>query len=394
MKKERLPMSDQEKRYLRFPLYRRIEHWVMVTAFITLGLTGLIQKYNETAFSRFVFEVLGGVEPTRIIHRVAAIALALVTIAHLGDFLYNWYVRRARLSMLPDKDDAVNAWKLFLHNLGFEKEAPKQGFYTFEEKFEYWALIWGTVLMGVTGFILWNPILANKILPASWIPAAKAAHGLEAVLAVLAVAVWHSYHVLIKHFNTSMYTGYMSQEEMEHYHPKALEEPPIELPAPDDPEFKRRKKVFGVVYSVVAAVMLSGLVFLVFTEDTALATRPPVEEIENIEAYAPLEAAPLPTTGSPVEAANLGTSWDDGIGDFFDAECGLCHSYGVQASGLDLSSYQAVLEGGKSGPAIRPGAGGISPVVLWPQRADHPVLLEDEVLAALREWIDAGAPEN
>jgi hypothetical protein len=288
----------------------------------------------------------------------------------------------------------VNAWKLLRYNLGLEKEAPKQGFYTFEEKFEYWALIWGTVLMGITGFILWNPLLANRILPASWIPAAKAAHGMEAVLAVLAVIVWHFYHVLIKHFNKSMYTGYMSQEEMEHYHPVALEEPPIEPPAPDDARFKRRLKNFGVVYSIVATAMLAALAFLVFSEQTALATRPPVEGIDDREAYSPLEPTPLPTIDDGVEAADLGASWNDGIGAFFDAECGMCHSSGIRTSELNLTSYQAAIEGGKSGPAIRPGAGGISPVVLWPQRADHPVQLDPEDLAAIQAWIDAGAPEE
>ena len=110
-------MSNQEKKYLRFPLYRRVQHWVMVTSFITLGFTGLIQKFNEAAFSEFLIKTLGGVEPTRIIHRVSAIALALVTIAHLGDFLYNWYVKRSRLSMLP--------WQAFTTNTSFEPVSSK-----------------------------------------------------------------------------------------------------------------------------------------------------------------------------------------------------------------------------------------------------------------------------
>jgi cytochrome b subunit of formate dehydrogenase len=364
----------------------------MVTSFFTLAFTGLIQKFNDTAFSRFAFEVLGGIEPTRIIHRVAASALVLVAIAHVGDFIYNWYVKRARLSMLPDKQDVINAWKLLRFNLGLEKEAPKQGFYTFEEKFEYWALIWGTVLMGVTGFILWDPILANKILPASWIPAGKAAHGMEAILAVLAVIIWHFYHVFIKHFNKSMYTGYMSQEEMEHYHAKALEEDPIR--PLDENEFKRRKTLFIRVYTGIAAVLLAGFLFLALSEQTALATRPPVDEIQNIEAYAPLQSTELPTAVSEVEAADLGSSWDDGIGDFLAENCSMCHSSGIRTNGLNLTSYQAALEGGDSGPAVRPGAGGISPVMIWTQRADHPVQLTPAELAAIRAWIDAGAPEN
>ena len=331
--------------------------------------------------------MLGGVEPTRIIHRISAIGLALVTIGHLGDFLYNWYVKRGRLLMLPDKDDLLNAWNLFLFNLGIKKESPKQGFFTFEEKFEYWALIWGTVLMGITGFILWNPILANKILPASWIPAAKAAHGLEAILAVAAVVVWHFYHVLIKHFNKSMYTGYMSQEEMEHFHPKTLEEPAEEPLDTNTPQFKRRKKVFGVVYSVLAVGMLAGLAFLVFTEDTALATRPPVDDIANIEAYAPLAPTAFPTIDSPVEPADLGTSWNDGFGEYFTETCGMCHNAGRGVGNLDMTSYQGLLEGGYSGPAVRPGAGGISPAFLWPQREDHLVQLDAEFVAAIRDGL-------
>ncbi len=387
-------MSNQEKKYLRFPLYRRIQHWVMVVSFITLGFTGLIQRFNQAAFSEFLFKVLGGVESTRIIHRVAAIGLALVTIAHLGDFLYNWYVKRGRLLMLPGKEDVTNAWNLFLYNLGIKKESPKQGFFTFEEKFEYWALIWGTVLMGVTGFILWNPILANKILPAGWIPAAKAAHGMEAVLAVAAVAVWHSYHVLIKHFNKSMYTGYMSHEEMEHFHPATLEEP-AETPLDSNaPQYQRRKRMFAAVYSVIAVGMLAVLVFLVFGEDTALATRPPVDEIENMEAYSPLTPTAIPTLKIPEEVADLGSSWDDGIGAYLTETCGVCHNVGRGVGGLDMTSYQGVLEGGDSGPAVRPGAGGISPAVIWPQREDHLLKLDDKFVAALREWIDAGALEN
>ncbi|MCS7039976.1 MAG: hypothetical protein NZP34_10260, partial [Caldilineales bacterium] len=72
---------------------------------------------------------------------------------------------------------------------------------------EYWAVIWGTAVMIITGFMLWNPITTTKFLPGSWIPAAKAAHGGEALLAFLAIIVWHVYNVHIKTFNRSMFTG-------------------------------------------------------------------------------------------------------------------------------------------------------------------------------------------
>ena len=384
--------NQQEKQYLRFSLFRRWQHWINTVSFLTLGFTGLIQKFNQAPISLFFLERLGGIEAVRIIHRVSAVVLALITIVHIGDAFYSWYVKRKPLSMLPGKEDVTNAWGLLLYNLGIRKDKPKQGFYTFEEKFEYWALIWGTVLMGITGFILWNPVLANRVLPGAWIPAAKAAHGLEAVLAVLAILIWHMYHVFIKHFNKSMYTGYMSHEEMEHHHPKTLEEPEYEAPAKDDPRYQNRKKAFFRVYGIVAVVMLAGLIWLVTAETTALATRPPVDDLVDIEAFAPIAPTEIPDY-IPDEVADLGETWDDGIGEFLGS-CSLCHTPENGAGGLNMSSYESALQGGNSGPAIRPGASGVSPIVIWTQREDHPIQLRPAELSAIRLWIDNGAPEN
>ncbi len=385
-------MSNQEKKYLRFSAFRRFQHWVNTVSFLTLALTGLIQKFNQAPISLFFLEALGGIEVVRIIHRISAVVLILIAVVHVGDAFYSWYVKRKPLSMLPGKEDVTNAWGLFLYNLGIRKEKPKQGFYTFEEKFEYWALIWGTVVMALTGFVLWNPILANKILPGAWIPAAKAAHGLEAVLAILAIIIWHMYHVFIKHFNKSMYTGYMTEEEMEHHHAKVLEEPEYVPPAKDDPRYQKRKKAFLRVYGVIAVAVLVGLVWLVTAEQTAVATRPPVDDIEEVEAFAPLAPTQIPDY-IPDQVTDLGSSWDDGIGEFLSS-CTLCHGGDDPANGLDMSSYESVLEGGDSGPAIRPGASGVSPIVIWTQREDHPIQLRPAELGALRIWIDNGAPKE
>lgn len=383
-------MSNQEKKYMRFSAFRRFQHWVNTVSFLTLALTGLIQKFNQAPISLFLLEALGGIEVVRIIHRVSAIVLVLIAIVHFGDAFYSWYVKRKPLSILPGKEDVTNAWGLVLYNLGIRKEKPKQGFFTFEEKFEYWALIWGTVVMALTGFVLWNPILANEILPGAWIPAAKAAHGLEAVLAILAIIIWHMYHVFIKHFNKSMYTGYMTEEEMKHHHAKVLEEPEYVPPAKDDPRFQKRKRAFLRVYGVIAVALLVGLVWLVTAEQTAIATRPPVDDIEEVEAFDPLAPTEIPDY-IPDEVTDLGGTWEGGIGEFLSS-CMLCHSGDDPAGGLDMSSYESVLEGGNSGPAIRPGASGVSPIVIWTQREDHPIQLRPAELGALRIWIDSGAP--
>jgi hypothetical protein len=274
-----------------------------------------------------------------------------------------------------------------------EKEAPKQGFYTFEEKFEYWALIWGTILMGVTGFMLWNPVFVAKYLPGSWIPVAKAAHGNEALLAVLAVLLWHMYHVFIKHFNKSMYTGYMSREEMEHYHALALEEEPYQPPSPEDPRFKRRKMIFTIVYGIIAIGLMVGLYWFTTFEVTALSTPGEIADLAEVDSFSPLDPTPYPTSTIFEDTGMYGTTWDSGIGTLFVENCGSCHSSSPTMAGLNLSTYEGTLAGGNSGPAVQPGAPGVSLVVIWPSKGGHPGVFTDEQLAAIRAWIEAGAPE-
>lgn len=381
---------QQQDKYLRFPLARRIEHWVNGIAFIVLALTGLPQKYFESPISVGLMGVFGGVENVRIIHRVAAVVLALVAIWHFGYNIYVWYVERKNPSMLPTTQDGFNAWKTLKYNLGIEKERPKQGFYTFEEKMEYWALVWGTLVMVLTGSFLWNPITASHYLPGEWIPAAKAAHGGEALLAVAAILLWHMYHVLIRTFNKSMYTGYMSREEMEHEHPLALHEA---APSKLDPTLaKQRKTRFWVGYGLVAALWLIGVIWFVTSEQTARATIP---KPDQVEAFSPLTPTPFPPPDEMPEAAlRYGTTWENNVGSLFTSKCSSCHSASLGEKNLDLSTYAGTLTGGDSGPAVIPGAPGISPVLLWPTFEDHPGKFSPAEYAAIEAWIRNRAPEQ
>jgi cytochrome b subunit of formate dehydrogenase len=291
--------------------------------------------------------------------------------------------------MLLSKEDGANAWQTLLYNLGRRKERPPQGFYTFEEKIEYWALIWGTAVMVITGFFLWNPITAARYLPGGWIPVAKAAHGGEALLAVLSILIWHMYHVFVRHFNKSMYTGYMSREEMEHEHPLALHEP---SPVVEDPEKrKERKRKFLIGYGLVTLVWLVGVAWFVASEQT-FSTLP---EADPIEAYVPITPTPFPTLAPLSERAQrYGTTWDQSIGMLFDAKCGECHNPVGGENNLDLTTYQGTLAGGDSGPSVIPGAPGISLVTLWPTFEDHPGVFSPVEMDAVRWWIQNGAAEK
>ena len=278
-------MSEGPK-YLRFSISDRIEHWVQMTSFTMLAVTGLVQKFSARNLSQFIVSFLGGVEIIRIIHRVAAVTLMVAVIYHLGTTGYKIFVKKSRLFMLPTIDDVKAAWDSFLFNLGVKDKNPQQGRYTFDEKFEYWAFVWGTVIMGITGFMLWNPIATTQFFPGEFIPAAVAAHSGEALLAVLAIIVWHFYNVHIKHLNKSMFTGYVSEETMLEEHPKELADikAGITEVVQSPEEIKKREGVFFPIYGIISAILVVGIYLFVTIEKTAIETRipPPLEPADSI----------------------------------------------------------------------------------------------------------------
>lgn len=386
-------MSAQPK-YKRFTISDRFEHWAEMLAFFTLGLTGLIQRYSDWPISLKIMEVLGGIENVRLIHHGAAIVLMFAVIYHLGAAGYKYYVKRNRIKMLPNLKDVTNAWGWIMYNLGKRDQHPQEGRFTFGEKFEYWAFVWGTMIMGLTGFALWNPIATSDFLPGEIIPAAKIAHSLEAVLAVLAIIIWHFYNVHIKMLNKSMFNGKMSEEEMLHEHPLELADMKAGIadPLPDPEGEKKRLMIFLPVYFVVASVMILGVYFFVTSEDTAITTVPPAS---NVEVFVPLTPTPFPTpapTATPKPILSI--TWDGGVGELMNTKCGTCHNDSSLLGGLDLTTYQAALVGGNTGPGFIPSDPDNSLIVTRQETGDHPGQLTAEEIDLLREWITTGAPEN
>lgn len=382
----------QATKYPRFTRAQRIEHVVAIASFTVLALTGLPQKYAGTDLGSGLIGLMGGIELVRLIHRVAAIALMAETIYHIVGVAYKVIVRRVRMTMLPTLGDAVEAWQAFLYNLGLSKTMPQAGRYNFGEKAEYWAFVWGTIVMVITGFMLWNPIASTRILPGQFIPAAKAAHGGEALLAVLAIILWHFYHVHIRHFNRSMFTGHMDEHEMLAEHPRELAD--LKAGVADPPVapavLRRRRSRFLPIAGAVTAALLFGLYQFVTFEETALAT---VERGEPNSAFVPQTATPLPTPLPSATPLSLLAVWDDNLEQALAQRCTHCHGGDSAAAGLDLTTYEAALTGGRSGPVIVPGDPDGSLIVDKMSR-NHPGRLTGFELSVLVEWIAAGAPEQ
>jgi formate dehydrogenase gamma subunit len=260
----------------RFSLSDRVQHAVMAVSFLVLTITGLPQKYiyANHRYLDDLIDAMGGLESVRVVHRWAATVLMLVTVYHLLAVAHRVLVRRVSLSMLPRYQDVVDALQAVRYNLGLARERPRTDRYTWEEKVEYWSLIWGTIVMIATGFMLWNPVATARFVPGQWIPAAQVVHGGEALLAILAVLVWHFYSVHLRHFNRAMWTGQMTEDEMEHEHPLELERirAGAAHPAHDPAALARRQRNFLPVAGVVAALLLAGIYWFVTFEQTAITT--------------------------------------------------------------------------------------------------------------------------
>jgi formate dehydrogenase gamma subunit len=269
-------MSKHAREYFRFNVSHRIEHILLLLTFTVLTVTGIPQKYASAAWASGAIGLMGGIELTRQIHHVAAVLLMLAAIYHGGAVTYRVFVKRVRLTMMPGLQDVKDGFQAMGYNVGLVKTPPRMGRYNFGEKIEYWAVIWGTVIMVITGFMLWNPIATTKFLPGQAIPAAKAAHGAEAVLAALSIITWHAYHVHIKWFNRSMFTGSLTHEQMEEEHALELEE--IEAGVEESPippaVMRRRLLVFYPAAIVISVTLLAAVYWFVTLEETAITTIP------------------------------------------------------------------------------------------------------------------------
>ncbi len=379
-------MTDTASTFLRFPKYRRLEHIVLIASFTTLALTGLPQKYPTVGISQAFIAILGGIEAVRIIHRIAATLFLLESVYHLVVAGYLLYVKRERATMLPGIKDAVDAWQAFLYNLGLRKEAPKMGRYNFAEKAEYWAMIWGLLVMAVTGFMLWNPIATASVLPGQFIPAAKVAHGGEAVLAVLAIILWHFYNVHVKMWNSSIWNGQLTRHQMEEEHALELEEiesgaaAPVRLSSADH---RKRMNLFIPIAAVISLVSLGAVYWFVTLEQTAIETVPPALENSG-PAFQPMPPTPVP--GEAAAAADGALNWAV-IGPVFGTKCAACHG---TSGGVALDSYTNAVQA----PLILPGDAANSLVIQSQEAGGHPGMFSPEELEQIKQWIDAGAPEE
>jgi formate dehydrogenase gamma subunit len=209
---------------LRMGLSHRWQHAVLALSFITLAVTGFALKFPDSGLA----QMLGSSEPVRRwIHRIAGVVLLLAGLYHLIHVLLSKEGRRLVRDLLPVKKDWADVRCMVRFLAGLTDERPKVGRFGYAEKMEYWAVLWGTIIMGVTGLMIWFKLDVTRFLPRWIVDVALTIHYYEAVLACLAIVVWHFYHVIfdpdVYPLNTACWNGRVSEEWQKHEHP--LEEP-------------------------------------------------------------------------------------------------------------------------------------------------------------------------
>jgi formate dehydrogenase gamma subunit len=209
----------------RMSRVQRAQHWMLLLSFLFLALTGFALKYPESPLAW----VLGSSESFRRYgHRAAAVVLMGVGLYHV---FYLWRTREGRQVLrdfVPRYTDARDFLKNMLYHLGRSREHPRFGRFTYAEKAEYLAMVWGTALMGVTGLMLWFKVEVGWLLARWWVDIANAIHFYEAILAVLAIAVWHFYHVIfdpdVYPIDLAFWDGRVAEERYKEHHPLAYEQ--------------------------------------------------------------------------------------------------------------------------------------------------------------------------
>jgi cytochrome b subunit of formate dehydrogenase len=176
------------------PLRFRWQHAALLTSFIVLVLTGFALKFPDSWFASMLSL---GEAKRHLLHRIAAVVLIGVSIYHMFDLLLAREGRRLLRDLFPTLDDVRGASQNLAYYLGLTMNKPEFPRFNYAEKAEYWALVWGMVVMGVTGVMLWAKVFVGNHLPRWWLDIATAIHFYEAVLATLAIVVWHFYQVFL-----------------------------------------------------------------------------------------------------------------------------------------------------------------------------------------------------
>jgi cytochrome b subunit of formate dehydrogenase len=214
--------------YVRMTLQERLQHGLLAASFIVLVVTGFMLRYPESWWVMGIRNVSAkAFEWRSLIHRIAGVVMLATGAWNVWYMAFTVRGRQIFFDLLPKKRDLFEPFELLRFNIGLRPTRPTFGRFSYIEKVEYWAMIWGSLIMGLTGLILWFDNTSMAFLTKLGFDISRTVHFFEAILATLAIIVWHFYFVI---FNPDVYpmnltwlTGWMSEKEMMEEHPEELQ---------------------------------------------------------------------------------------------------------------------------------------------------------------------------
>ena len=255
-------------------------HVVIITTFMLLALTGLPLKFSGAPWAQTLVDALGGIETTRFLHRVAAIGTFGYMLVHIMDVFIRTVIRREKgmfwgpNSMTPQPKDVSDFFgniKYFLY-MG---ERPPGDRWTYFEKFDYLAVFWGVMIIGISGLFLWFPAFFTSFLPGWTLNAAQVIHSDEALLATGFIFVFHFFHTHLRPESFPMdlvvFTGRMSLERFKAERPleyqRLVDNGELEdyLVEPPNARQLRDAYVFGSIFLMIGIMLAIFIIWALLT---------------------------------------------------------------------------------------------------------------------------------
>lgn len=222
-----LPVPPDTK-IQRWDVHQRIQHILLMVSFTMLVLTGVPMLFPLSPISQALMGFAGGPEAAGKFHRAMATMMLSGGVYHLIYVAARFFRRKLGFAIFPGLQDVKDALQMARYYVGLSPEPPAYGRYTLDEKVEYWSMIWGTIVMAVTGSVLWFPLAPAKLLGAWAVDLSRIVHGYEALLAAIAIIIWHFYHAHLNPdvfpMNKTWLTGEVTAEEEAKHHPLEFRE--------------------------------------------------------------------------------------------------------------------------------------------------------------------------
>lgn len=206
----------------RFTTAQTVGHFILSVSFTGLALSGFALRYPESWWSRFLFFGDTGLEIRAVVHRITGVVFIALMLVNLFYLLFLRSGRAELATLVLRRKDAADVLRNMAYALGFTNKKPLFDRYSYSEKFEYWGLWWGALLMIITGLCMWQAGVFLDYLPKYLLDIAALIHFYEAILAVATIIVWHIYHMVFDPdaypMNWSWVTGRITETDFKERH--------------------------------------------------------------------------------------------------------------------------------------------------------------------------------